>query len=164
MAFESDPIAAKLNDFVGSHQAYMWLMCFDELPPVERALIAIWELEQEVYNGGFLQYLQNWSGNRVPFICEILRGIDANNAACAVERAIALVGPGIPWDDEVERYTMLNTLSDENKSKLSQLGQEFYEQLDDLNLMLFRYLSEHHDQLDAPKDFWTVESLTNDPR
>ena len=59
MAFETDPIAAKLNDFVSSRQAYMWLMWFDKLPPIERALIAIWELEQEVYNGSFIQYFQN---------------------------------------------------------------------------------------------------------
>jgi Domain of unknown function (DUF4375) len=164
VAFESDPIATKLNDFVSSRRAYMWLMWFDELPRVEQALIAIWELEQEVYNGGFMQYFQNSSGNRVPFICEILRGVGANKVASVVERAIALAGPGIPWDDELRRYAMLNTLSHENKSTLSRMSHEFYEQLDDLNLMLFRYLSKHRDLIDAPKDFWTVESPTNDPR
>jgi hypothetical protein len=74
------------------------------------------------------------------------------------------LAPVFPWDDELKRYIMLNTLSHENKSQLSQMSHEFYDQLDDLNLMLFRYLLKHRDQLDAPKDFWTVESLTNDPR
>jgi hypothetical protein len=34
MPFESDPIAAKLNDFVSSREAYMWLMWFNELTPI----------------------------------------------------------------------------------------------------------------------------------
>src|SRR5712691_6409752 len=113
--FESDPIAAKLNEFVSSREAYRWLMWFDELKPAEQALIATWELEQEVYNGGFMQYFQNSSGGRVPFICEILRIVEATKAASVLERAIALVGPNIPWDDEVKRYGMLSDLPDENK-------------------------------------------------
>jgi hypothetical protein len=142
VAFETDPIAAKLNDFISSRQAYMWLMWFDKLPPIERALIAIWELEQEVYNGGFMQYFQNSSGNRVPFICEILRGVDANKVASVVEHAIALAGPGIPWDDELKRYTMLNSLSDENKSQLFRMDREFYDQLDDLKFNVVPLLVE----------------------
>jgi hypothetical protein len=163
MAFESDPIAEKLNDFVCSREAYMWLMWLPELRPAEQALIAIWELEQEVYNGGFLQYFQNSSGNHVPFICDVLRRVGASKVTSIMERAIALAGPGVPWDDEIKRFTVLDTLSDENKNKLSQLDHEFYEQLDDLNLMLFRYLSKHRDQVDAPEDFWTGVSLTHDP-
>ena len=118
MAFESDPIAAKLNDFIASQEAYMWLLWFDELTPAEQALIAIWELEQEVYNGGFMQYFGNSSGARVPFICGILRTIGADQVASILEGAIAFAGPGIPWDDEIKRYPMLNALSEENKDKV----------------------------------------------
>jgi hypothetical protein len=48
MTFESGPIAQKLNDFVVSEEAWWWLVDFNELTPVEQALIGVWELEQEV--------------------------------------------------------------------------------------------------------------------
>jgi hypothetical protein len=158
MAFESDPIAAKLNNFVSSREAYMWLMWFDELTLAEQALIATWELEQEVYNGGFMQYFQNSSGERVPFICKILRTVEANKVASVLDRAIELAGPNIPWDDELRRCAMLKALSDDSKSKLFHMSDELYEQLDDLNSLLFRYLSKHRDQLDAPEEFWAEEA------
>ena len=122
-------------------------------------MIAIWELEQEVYNGGFLQYFGNSSGARVPFICGILRTIGADQVASILKGAIAFAGPGIPWDDEIKRYPMLNALSEENKDKLSDLGGELYSQLDDLNALLFRYLSKHRDQLDTPEEFWLETTI-----
>ena len=155
MAFESDPIASKLNEFVSTHEAYMWLSWFDELKPAEQALLAIWELEQEVYNGGFPQYFQNSSGDRVPVISDILRTVGADKAAAVVESAIALVGPNIPWQDHVKRYRAVEELSGKSKDKLHDLGRELYDELDNLNALLFRYLSRHREQLDAPADFWT---------
>jgi hypothetical protein len=158
MPFESDPIAAKLNDLVTSLQPYRWLVPFDQLSPAKRVLFAIWELEQEVYNGGFKQYFQNSSGDRVPVICEILRIVGADRVALVLERAIALAGPNIPWGDIAKRYPLLNHLPEDIKDKLFDLNKELYKELDDLNASLFRYLSKHRDELDAPADFWVEET------
>jgi hypothetical protein len=158
MPFESDPIAAKLNDLVTSLRPYWWLIPFNELSPAKRALFAIWELEQEVYNGGFKQYFQNSSGDRVPVICEILRIVGADRIALVLERAIALAGPNIPWDDMAKRYPLLNNLPEDIKDKLFDLNRELYNELDGLNASLFRYLSMHRGELDAPADFWIEEA------
>jgi hypothetical protein len=154
MAFESDPIAQKLNDFVVSEEAWWWLVDFNELTSVEQALIGVWELEQEVYNGGFVQYFYN-SGERVPAMREILQTIGANHVASIVERAIAAAAPAISLGDEAGWYDKLNALSEGNKDKLDNLERELSNRLDDLNLLLFRYLSKHRDQLNAPEEFWT---------
>ena len=61
MPYESDPIAIKLNELVSRNDAYMWLSWFDELKRPDQALLGVWELANEVYNGGFLQYFHNSS-------------------------------------------------------------------------------------------------------
>ena len=61
MAYESDPIASKLNELVSRNEAYMWLSWFDELKLPDQVLLGVWELANEVYNGGFLQYFHNSS-------------------------------------------------------------------------------------------------------
>jgi hypothetical protein len=153
MAFESDPIAQKLNDFVVSEEAWWWLVDFNGLMPVEQALIGVWELEQEVYNGGFMQYFYN-SGDRVPAMREILQTIGANHAASIFERAVAVVEPGMSWAELFSRASTLDASSEENKTKLYDLDREFSKHLDDLNRSLFQYLSKHRDQLNAPEEFW----------
>jgi hypothetical protein len=154
MAFESDPIARKLNDFIVSEEAWWWLVDFNELMPAEQALIGVWELEQEVYNGGFMQYFYN-SGEHVPAMREILQRIGASHAASIFERAAAVVEPGMSWAELFSRASTLDASSEENKTKLYDLDREFSKHLDDLNLLLFRYLSKHRDQLNAPAEFWT---------
>jgi hypothetical protein len=58
----------------------------------------------------------------------------------------------------MKRYSLLNDLPDENKSELFRMSDELYQQLDDLNSSLFRYLSKHRDELDAPEEFWAEET------
>ena len=159
MPYESAPLAIRLNELVVSLDAYMWLMWFDELTPAEQAFIAIWELQQEVYNGGFMQYFQNSSGERVPHICEILRRIDAGPAASVIERAISLAGPDIPWNDKVRRFSALKTISEDNRDKLFHMSKDLFDQSDDLHRLLFQYLSKHREQIEAPADFWTEGAI-----
>jgi hypothetical protein len=159
MPYESDPIAAKLNDLVGSREAYAWLMWFDELPPAEQALLAIWELEQEVYNGGFFQYFLNSSGNRAPILLNILQTIGANEAASTVSHAVSLLGSDIPWNDEIKRFPIVWSLPDEIKDKLSLLDRALYEQMDELNSLLFQYLSKHRDEIDVSAEFWAQATV-----
>ena len=151
MATEPTPFYNKLNDFVGANEAYMWLMWFDELTPAEQALIGIWELQQEVINGGFFQYMHNSSGEHEPAMREILKEIGAQRAFAILERAVELIGADVRQGDY---FTKLNALPDKSRDEFCALDIEFYHQLENLAYLLFRYLSKHRDQLDAPDEFW----------
>lgn len=155
MPIETCPIAAKLNELFFSEGAHMGLMWFDDLSEAQGTLAAVWELEQEFYNGGFLQYFQNSSGDRVPVICAILERVGAHAVIPIVQRAMALAGPYIPWADDEKRFYALAALDRETKSALYNLGDEFSASLDDLNLLLFHYLRQHRDAFEAPEEFWT---------
>lgn len=155
MAYESDPIAIKLNELVVSQDLYMGLAAFDELNPAEKALIGTWELANEVYNGGFMQYFHNSSREHAKQMVEVLRSVDAPQATEILESAIALAGPGTPWGDEPNYLIAIKSVPADVERQISDLERKLYQEMDNLHLQLFRYLSKHRDQIDAPDEFWT---------
>jgi hypothetical protein len=154
MPYESDPIAIKLNELVASLDAFMWLMWFDELNSAEKALAGTWELTNEVYNGGFMQYFHNSSREHAIPMIDVLRSIDAHHAADIVRTAITVVGPGTRWGDEPNFLTAINSIPDEVRREVTELERKFYDESDNLHLQLFTYLSKHRDQFEAPEGFW----------
>lgn len=158
MPYESDPIALKLNELIDDQELYMGLMAFDELNPAEQALIGTWELANEVYNGGFMQYFHNSSAEHAKPMIGVLRSIEAHQAADILESAIALAGPGTPWGDEPNYLVAIKTVPDDVERQISDLERKLYDESDNLHLRVFRYLSKHRDQIEAPEEFWTEAS------
>jgi hypothetical protein len=150
VAYESDPIAQKLNGLVSSQGLFMGLICFDELNSAEQALIGTWELVNEVYNGGFMQYFRNSSWEHAAPMIAVFRSFGAHRVAAILESAIALAGSVLPWAIQPKFVTTVGV-----KNSLAELDRELYGELDDLYLHVFRYPSKHRDQIDAPADFWT---------
>jgi len=149
VAYESDPVAHKLNDLVSSQGLYFGLICFDELNLAEKALIGTWELVNEVYNGGFTQYFRNSSREHALPMIAVFHSIDAPRVAEVLETALALA------DSTPSRSNQSNFAAKvDRKESLAQLERELYGELDDLHLLVFRYLSKHRDQIDAPAEFW----------
>ncbi len=159
MAYESDPIAQKLNNLVSDNQLYTELMSFADLNPAEQALIGTWELANELYNGGLTQYFHNSSGEHAKPMVAVLRSIDAHRAATILETAIALAGPGTPWGDEPNYLSAINSMPDDVKNALEALEGNLYDELDNLHRQVFSYLSKHRDQIDAPAEFWTEPTV-----
>jgi len=154
MAYESDPIAQKLNELVGSQELYFGLLTFDGLPLAEQALIGTWELANEVYNGGFTQYFHNSSGRHAKPMVGILRSINASRAADILAKALAIAGSGTPWGDEPNFSKARSAMPEELKSHLRDLERDLYDELDNLHLQVFRYMSRNRSQFDVPEDFW----------
>jgi Domain of unknown function (DUF4375) len=154
MPYESDPIAQKLNSLVYSQELYIGLLCFDELNPEEQVLIGTWELVNEIYNGGFMQYFHNSSRDRARPMVGILRSIDARRAADILEAALVVAGPGTHWGDEPNFLTAINSMPVDKLDYLTALERNLYDELDGLHLQVFRFLSKHRDQIDVPEDFW----------
>ncbi len=159
MAYESDPITQKLNDLVSSQELYMGLICFDELNSAEQALIGTWELANEIYNGGFTQYFHNSSRNHAKLMVAVFLSIGAHRAATILKSAIALAGPGTRWGDEPNFLAAINSMPRDLRNRLEELERILYNELDNLHLYVFRYLSKHRDQIDAPVDFWKEPTI-----
>ena len=155
MPYESDLITSKLNGLVASEELYFGLMEFDALNAAEQALIGTWELANEVYNGGFMQYFHNSSGEHAVQMVGVLRSFSATNAAAIVEEAICLAGPGSTEFVEPNFVKALQSTPSDTRDKLDSLARRFFDQSDDMHLQLYRYLAAHRDQISAPEEFWT---------
>jgi hypothetical protein len=140
---------------VSNQELYFGLMSFDELSPGSQVLIGTWELVNELYNGGFTQYFHNSSRDRAKRMIQLLRSIDADRAAAMLEEATALIGPGTRWGDEDDSAAAVKSMPEEIRRRVHDLEHAFYDELDSLHLLVFSYLSQHRDQIDAPPDFWT---------
>ncbi len=154
MPYESDPTAQKLNAPVSSQELHMGLICFEELHPGEQVPIGRWELVNEIYNGGFVQYFHNSSRDRARPMAGILRSIGAHRAADILEAALVVAGPGTRWGDEPNFLTAINSMPADLRNHLTALERNLYDELDSLHLQVFRFLSKHRDQIDVPEDFW----------
>jgi Domain of unknown function (DUF4375) len=157
MAYESDPIAQKLNDLVNSQEYYVSSANFDELTAVEQVLGGTWELVNEVYNGGFTQYFHNSSRDHAKSMVAVLRSIDAHRAATILEAAIVLAGPGTPYGDAPGFMAAIKSMPEEVKKNVRKLERDLYDELDNLHLQVFRFLSKHRDQIKVSADFWTTD-------
>jgi hypothetical protein len=155
MPYESDPVATKLNEWVSEQQLYFDLDSFDSMSPTEKALIGTWELMNEVYNGGFMQYFHNSSRDRAKPMVGVLRSFGAEQAADALASANALAGPGTPMGDELNYVVAMKAMSGAISDQLRDLERKLFACADDTHLRLYQYLSQHRDEIKAPDGFWT---------
>jgi Domain of unknown function (DUF4375) len=137
----------------------MGLMFFEELNLAEQALIGTWELANEVYNGGFMQYFHNSSRERAKPMVGVLRSIEAARVVAILESAVALAGPGTRRGDAPDFLAAVNSMPEDVTKQIHEREGQLYDELDDLHLKVFRFLSEHRDQIDAPADFWTRTAI-----
>lgn len=111
---------------------------WSQLSRQERIVLAVWQLEAEVNNGGFDQYFHNSAGEHAPFAIEALLEIGAPNCAAVVGRATQLVlGEARDWS------AALNALVDASPDigdALEPIDQEFYLYPDDLEALLRAYV------------------------
>ena len=92
----------------------------------QRVFSAIWALESQVNNGGFIQFFDNEDPLVVSFAPDALRAIGADRCAEIVGRAVALAP---------------SRESGQAAKQLDSLDSAFYEYPDNLTELLFGYVS-----------------------
>ncbi len=143
----------RLVQLADSPHSRFWRVDYGALSRPERVFRAIWELEAEVNSGGFHQYFSNNTGSLVPDAADALRAIGATTMSAIVGQAIEALGREIPWSDNAARKAALATLSSEVVAKLGQCDQEFFAYPDNLTTLLYKYVSEHREEIKAPLGF-----------
>lgn len=104
------------------------------------------ELEQEVNNGGFSQYLSNSSGNYAHRVKDCLRTIGAHKTAEICQNAFSAFGQPIPTDRE-ERFDFLEEYETDKVAEiLSKCDERFYKYEDDLEALNYNYIKSHREQ------------------
>lgn len=121
---------------------------FDGLGHAERVFVAIWNLETEVNNGGFDQYLFNSSGDHARFVLDALREVGAGPIADICEQVYGILPGGAPATERDERQGQLEAAEQalgeaELMARFGALEQRFYALEDGLRELLVAYVRAH---------------------
>ena len=111
----------------------------------EKTIYIVYQLEAEVNNGGFDQFLFNSSGDFANETAAALRSIGAEQAAAICDRAFLAFGHPIP-EDRTEREAFLDDAPDEIDDILSQCDSDFYAYPDNLLNLCYDFIMAHRDE------------------
>jgi hypothetical protein len=120
---------------------------FDTLTPAEKVFFVIAELETELANGGFDQWMLDSAGEHADLVAGALREVGAVEAAAICERYFALFPGGRVLPDRRARQEQLERLEDAMGDELDDLccdlEEQFYDLQDDLRRRMVAYAHEN---------------------
>ena len=127
---------------------------FAKQPFPQKVFSAIWKVESEVNNGGFVQYFEN-DCETASFVAESLDAVGAPKTADICRRAIGVAFPnGLPVDPD-EISSQAAEFSEEIRDRLDELDREFFSYPHPLTDLLFDFVCAH------PNEFGTVSDQGN---
>lgn len=121
---------------------------FDGLSKAEQVFVVIWELEAEVNNGGFSQYMFNSYGDHASLAPGALREVGATAAAEVCERFFAMLPGGAPARTQDERQEQLDSAAaargeERFEEDCVDLERRFYALEDDLRVRMVEWSRAH---------------------
>ena len=116
---------------------------FANQPEQQKVFSAIWALESQVNNGGFLQYFESWDGDTAEYAPRALRTVGAHTCADIVERALRTASPSPLPASQADREKLVGSLKHTVRDQLEVLDQEFLAYPDNLTDLLFEYVAAH---------------------
>ena len=120
-----------------------WRLEYDALSEPQKVFRVIWELEAEINNGGFLQYLENSSGQLAAHAADALRTIGANVMADVVAGALHVAGADASSSDDGLRAARVAALPQDRRDSLEELDRAFLGYPENLTVLLHAYVASH---------------------
>ena len=118
-------------------------VAFAEQVEEQRVFTAVWALESQINNGGFLQYFVSSDGDTAEFAPRALRVIGARACADVVERAIRAVSAFPMPASRSARENLVESTPQDIRDRLELMDHEFLAYPDDLTSLLFAYVTNH---------------------
>jgi hypothetical protein len=109
----------------------------------QKVFSAIWALESQVNNGGFLQYFASSDGETASYAPAALRKIGAKACAEIVERALRAVSSAPLPEPHEEREQLVESLDSAAREAVEALDQDFFTYPDNLTNLLFAHVAAH---------------------
>lgn len=108
----------------------------------QKVFSAIWALESQVNNGGFLQYFISSDFDTATFAPTALRTIGAWACADVVERALRALPTPLPASQQA-CARLVASLSVETREQFDALDADFFAYPENLTELLFAYVASH---------------------
>ncbi|RVW09087.1 DUF4375 domain-containing protein [Prescottella agglutinans] len=111
----------------------------DTVPQRDRELVALWRLEADVNNGGFLQFFGNWGEQNHRTAVAALDAIGAHRTAEIVRAMYAVIEPYGQTDEVVSLADLPAVISEPERERLEELDEAFWEYPDRLPRLVVEY-------------------------
>ena len=142
---------SNINEFITAMYGWLCRKCdygdnIESLSVEERVFFVSKQLEDEVNNGGFSQFLYNSSGNFANEGIPSLLAIGAVQTAEICKEAFAAIGERIPNRTEEREALLDHIMTDDVEKKLSKCDVDFYEYSDTLEKLHYQFIVGHKKQ------------------
>jgi hypothetical protein len=122
----------------------------ERLSLVERKLLAVYGLKEEVDNGGFNQYFSGALGDGSALALQGLRDIGAVNLVKSMQKALAVFPAGKPPADLARRVKLIDAMKRRANAVWSVCDEEFYLREEGLADLAFAYMKKNRAQIKVP--------------
>lgn len=118
-------------------QAAQWKL--DRLPLIEQELVALWRMEADINNGGFMQFLCNWGDPTCQLALQALKKIGATHMLAILSRMRGLIDRFEASPELVQLNDIYGAMTEAEQEELEQLDEAFWEYPDVLCRLGLRY-------------------------
>jgi hypothetical protein len=123
---------------------------FCALTEPEKVVFCLDKLEQEVNNGGFVQYFRNSSGDNSAETPSALRALGASEVASIVEKALELFPHHQPSRNRDKREEQMDSWGPEEQDALARLDKAFLAYPEPLAQLERAYVQKHEELFVIP--------------
>lgn len=118
-----------------------------KLSDIEQEQAALWKMEADVYNGGFIQFICNWGLDGYQFLLRALKKIEANRTVQVIESQFVILDSVVRENESIinELWDIPRCLNEDQSEKLRLLDEELWNAPDDIARQGVSYYRYHLD-------------------
>jgi hypothetical protein len=118
-------------------QAAGWKL--DRLSPTDQELVALWRMEADINNGGFMQFLCNWGDETCQLALQALRKIGAVHMLDVLSRMRALIDRFEASPEVVQLNDVYGAMTEAEQEEMETLDHAFWDYPDPLSRLGLRW-------------------------
>src|SRR5689334_21682921 len=122
----------------------------ERLSSIERKLLAVYGMKEEVDNGGFVQYFNGPVGDGAAQALQGLREMQAAQLVKSVQKALAVFPASRPPVEQTKRVKLIDGMKRRAAGVWAVCDDEFYLREEDLAKFAFAYVKKNRAQITLP--------------
>ncbi|WP_240433966.1 DUF4375 domain-containing protein [Achromobacter sp. B7] len=118
-------------------QAADWTL--ERLPLIEQELVALWRMEADINNGGFMQFLCNWGDPTCQLALQALKKLGATHMLAVLSRMRGLIDRFEASPDVIELNDIYGAMTEAEQQEMDSLDHAFWDYPDALSRLGLRH-------------------------
>ncbi|CAB3656091.1 DMP19 family protein [Achromobacter pestifer] len=118
-------------------QAAQWRL--EDLSPTDQDLVALWRMEADINNGGFMQFLCNWGDPTCQLALQALKKIGASNMLAVLSRMRGLIDRFEDAPEVIALNDIYGAMTQAEQQEMEELDHAFWDYPDSLSRLGLRH-------------------------